>query len=131
MIKTIPEALKLGVRLTVAQRKILVLFSLILLVFDLLPPPRDQLHYLLGVQMAVARLLADLLPLLLTEENVGRQRFAWRLHSLENDLLLSLHVVSHQVSEFSVPLGALLAVLEKLDVLALGLLNCVVCLTNI
>ena len=81
-------------------------------VLDLLPPLGHELHDLFGVQVPIARLLPDFLALLLTEEDVWREWLARRLHPLQNDLFLCLDVVADEVTEFSVPLGTLLTLLE-------------------
>ena len=68
----VPESLQLGVSLAVTQRQVLEALGLLFLVLDFLPALGDELHYLLGVQMLVARLLLDLFALLLAEKNVRR-----------------------------------------------------------
>lgn len=122
MAIAIPEVFEFSVRLPVAERKVLIFFGLFHVVFDLLPPLGDELHHLLGIQMRVALLLADLLALFLTEEYVRGKRFPWRLHPCQNALFFSFDVQRDEVSEFSVPLLALRALLKELDVLRVATL---------
>ena len=70
--------------------------------------------------MFVASLLLDFFSLLLAEEYIWGKWFARRLHAIHDTLFLRFNVHADEISEFSVPLLALLTILEWLHVLRLA-----------